>query len=58
MKVVDGFRERAKSVEAVTNKLFCELLEVGLASIDDTSSNSLQVAENLGKLLLNSANES
>jgi len=49
MKVVDGFRERAKSVEAMTNKLFLELLEVGLSRVDDFSSNSLQVSEDTTK---------
>ena len=45
MEVVDGFRERAKNVESVTNELLLELFPVGFRGIEDAASEVTQVAE-------------
>jgi hypothetical protein len=57
VKVVDGFRERVKGVEAVTNELLLELFQVGLRGIEDTRANGCQVADGTSEGSLGTANK-
>ena len=45
MEVVDGFGERAKNVEAMTNELLLELFPVGFRGIQKGGTEVGQVAE-------------
>ena len=55
MEVVDGFRDRTKNVESVTNELFLELFPVGFRGIEEGGTEVTQVTEGSGESTLSSS---